>query len=227
MKDYLANDIRNVVLLGHSGSGKSSLVEAALYFTKAIERLGKAQESGLFVDYDPEEVKRGLSVYTAIAPVEWRGCKINFIDTPGYLDYEGEMRAGLAVGDNALVVVSAKDGIEAGTEKAVKLAARKKLPTIFFINKIDEEHASFDNAYEALRERFGKAVIAFEIPMIENGKILGSINVLRNKAWFYDDLSTPKDVPDAYKASVEEHYNQIAEAIAMEASTTFTATLTP
>ncbi len=215
MKDYLANDIRNVVLLGHSGSGKSSLVEAALYFTKAIERLGKAQESGLFVDYDPEEVKRGLSVYTAIAPVEWRGCKINFIDTPGYLDYEGEMRAGLAVGDNALVVVSAKDGIEAGTEKAVKLAARKKLPTIFFINKIDEEHASFDNTYEALRERFGKAVIAFEIPMIENGKILGSINVLRNKAWFYDDLSTPKDVPDAYKASVEEHYNQIAEAIAM------------
>ena len=215
MKDYLANDIRNVVLLGHSGSGKSSLVEAALYFTKAIERLGKAQESGLFVDYDPEEVKRGLSVYTAIAPVEWRGCKINFIDTPGYLDYEGEMRAGLAVGDNALVVVSAKDGIEAGTEKAVKLAARKKLPTIFFINKIDEEHASFDNTYEALRERFGKAVIAFEIPMIENGKILGSINVLRNKAWFYDDLSTPKDVPDTYKASVEEHYNQIAEAIAM------------
>ena len=215
MKDYLANDIRNVVLLGHSGAGKSSLVEAALYSTKVIERMGKAGESALFVDYDAEEVKRALSVYTAIAPIEWRNCKINFIDTPGYLDYEGEMRAGLAVGDNALVVVSAKDGIEAGTEKAVKLASKKKLPTIFFINKIDEENASFDDTYEALRQRFGKAVIAFELPMIENGKVLGSINILRNKAWFYDDLSTPKEVPTAYQDIVEERYNQIAEAIAM------------
>lgn len=215
MKDYLANDIRNIVLLGHSGAGKSSLIEAALYFTKAIDRMGKASDGNSTVDYDAEEIKRGLSIYTAIAPCEWKNCKINFIDTPGYLDYEGEMRAGLAVGDNALIVVSAKDGIESGTEKAVKLVSKRKLPTIFFINKIDEEHASFENTYLALREKFGKSIIPFEVPIVENGKVIGSINILRNKAWYYADLSTPKEVPDDYKDVVENYYNEIAEAIAM------------
>ncbi len=215
MKDYLANDIRNIVLLGHSGAGKSSLIEAALYFTKAIDRMGKTSDGNSTVDYDAEEIKRGLSIYTAIAPCEWKNCKINFIDTPGYLDYEGEMRAGLAVGDNALIVVSAKDGIESGTEKAVKLVSKRKLPTIFFINKIDEEHASFENTYLALREKFGKSIIPFEVPIVENGKVIGSINILRNKAWYYADLSTPKEVPDDYKDVVENYYNEIAEAIAM------------
>ncbi len=215
MKDYLANDIRNIVLLGHSGAGKSSLIEAALYFTKAIDRMGKASDGNSTVDYDAEEIKRGLSIYTAIAPCEWKNCKINFIDTPGYLDYEGEMRAGLAVGDNALIVVSAKDGIESGTERAVKLVSKRKLPTIFFINKIDEEHASFENTYLALREKFGKSIIPFEVPIVENGKVIGSINILRNKAWYYADLSTPKEVPDDYKDVVENYYNEIAEAIAM------------
>lgn len=215
MKDYLANDIRNVVLLGHSGAGKSSLIEAALYFTKAIDRMGSASDGNSVVDYDPEEIKRGLSIYTAIAPCEWRNYKINFIDTPGYLDYEGEMRAGLSVGDNALIVVSAKDGVESGTEKAIKLVNKKKLPTIFFINKIDDEHASFEKTYESLRDSFGKSIIPFEVPIVENGKVIGSINILRNKAWYYADLSTPKEVPDDYKDVVEEYYNQIAEAIAM------------
>lgn len=215
MKDYLANDIRNVVLLGHSGAGKSSLIEAALYFTKAIDRMGSASDGNSVVDYDPEEIKRGLSIYTAIAPCEWRNYKINFIDTPGYLDYEGEMRAGLSVGDNALIVVSAKDGVESGTEKAIKLVNKKKLPTIFFINKIDDEHASFEKTYESLRNSFGKSIIPFEVPIVENGKVIGSINILRNKAWYYADLSTPKEVPDDYKDVVEEYYNQIAEAIAM------------
>ncbi len=215
MKDYLANDIRNVVLLGHSGAGKSSLIEAALYFTKAIDRIGSASDGNSIVDYDPEEIKRGLSIYTAIAPCEWRNYKINFIDTPGYLDYEGEMRAGLSVGDNALIVVSAKDGVESGTEKAIKLVNKKKLPTIFFVNKIDDEHASFEKTYESLRDSFGKSIIPFEVPIVENGKVIGSINILRNKAWYYADLSTPKEVPDDYKDVVEEYYNQIAEAIAM------------
>jgi elongation factor G len=118
MKDYLANDIRNVVLLGHSGAGKSTLIEASLLFTKAIERMGNAKDGNSTVDFDQEEIKRGMSVFTAIAPCEWKNKKINFVDTPGYLDYEGELRSGLAVGDNALIVVSAKDGVESGTEKA-------------------------------------------------------------------------------------------------------------
>lgn len=215
MKDYLAKDIRNVVLLGHSGAGKSTLIEASEYFTKAIERMSTAKEGNSTVDFDPEEIKRGMSVFTAIAPCEWKDKKINFIDTPGYLDYEGEMRSGLAVGDNALIVVSAKDGVESGTEKAYKLTCHHKIPTIFFINKIDEENASFDKVYNELRDKFGKSIIPFELPMVEDGKVVGSINILRKKAWYYTDHETPKEVPSQYADIVEEYYNQIAEAIAM------------
>ncbi|MDO4701735.1 MAG: elongation factor G [Erysipelotrichaceae bacterium] len=216
MKDYLASEVRNVVLLGHSGSGKTSLVEAALYFTKAIDRLGKISDGNCTLDYDQEEMKRQQSVFTALAPVEWLNCKINFIDTPGYLDYEGEQRAGIRVGDNALIVVGAKEGVEAGTLKAWKIVNRKKLPTIFFINKIDEENASFDKTYNELREHFGKTVIPFEMPIVENGVVVGSVNILRNKAWYYADRETAKEVPDHLKEAVSVYYQQIAEAIAMQ-----------
>ena len=120
MKDYLANEVRNVVVLGHSGSGKSSLIESCMYFTKAIDRYGKANDGTSFLNFDPEEGKRGLSCYCHLAPVEWKNKKINFIDTPGYMDYEGEEMTGLTVGDNALIVVDAKEGVEAGTERAWK-----------------------------------------------------------------------------------------------------------
>ncbi len=215
MRDYLANEVRNIVLLGHSHAGKTSVVEAALYFTKNTDRFGVTSEGTSTLDYDSEEIKRGQSIYTTLCPIEWKNCKINFIDTPGYLDYEGELQSGLALGDNALIVVGAKDGVEAGTEKAWKEASNRKLPTIFFINKMDEENASFDKVYVQLRERFGKTVIPFEVPIIEEGKVVGSVNILRNKAWMIDDRTAPKEVPDTMKEVVSEYYNQIAEAIAM------------
>ena len=214
MKDYLARDIRNVVLLGHAAAGKTSLVEACLYKTKQIERMGNGRDINFVLDYDQEEVKRKQSVFTALMPIEWKDSKINFIDTPGYLDYEGEMRAGLAVGDNALIVVSAKDGIESGTEKAVKFARQKGLPTIFFVNKLDEEHSDYAKVYQELRDKFGKNVFLFEMPIIENRQIIGSINILRKKAWYYANLKEPQEVPEAYKDEVDIHFNEIAEAIA-------------
>ena len=128
MKEYLSKDIRNVVLLGHSGSGKTTVVESALLQTKAIDRMGKTTDGTSAMDYDPEEVKRGLSIYTAIAPIEYKNVKINFLDTPGYLDYEGEKVSGAAVADMAVVVVSAKEGIESGTESAIKLCKKNNLP---------------------------------------------------------------------------------------------------
>lgn len=215
MKDYLAKDIRNVVLLGHAGAGKSSLIEAALFFTKAIDRMSKPGDSSSTMDYDPEEIKRAQSVYTSLAPVEWKNRKINFIDTPGYLDYEGEKCSGFAVADNALIVVSAKDGVESGTEKAMKMAGKRHMPTIFFANKIDDENASFDGIVAELREKFGKTVIPFEYPIKSGNKVIGSINILRNKAWYYNNRSEAEEVPADYKDIVEEYYNQIAEAIAM------------
>ena len=215
MRDYLANEVRNIVLLGHSQAGKTAVVESCLYFTKVTDRMGKTVDGTSIMDYDQDEVKRGLSCYTSLAPVEWKNCKINFIDTPGYLDYEGEMQAGLSVGDSALIVVGAKEGVESGTEKAWKNVTKNHLPCIFFINKIDEEHASFENTYNQLRDKFGKTVIPFEVPIMDNGEVVGSVNVLRKKAWYYNDRENAKEVPDALKDLVDEYYNQIAEAIAM------------
>ena len=216
MKDYLSLDVRNVVLLGHSGAGKSTVGEACLHFTKAIDRMGKASDGTTALNFDADEGKRGLSCYCHLAPVEWKDKKINFIDTPGYMDYEGEEVTGLTVGDNALIVVDAKEGVEAGTERAYKEAVtNRKLPTIFFVNKMDDPNASFEKTYSALREKFGKSVIPFEMPIIKDGTVAGSVNILRNKAWFYDNHDEPQDVPSDMVDQVEEYYSEIAEAIAM------------
>ena len=215
MRDYLANEVRNIVLLGHSGAGKTSVVESCLYFTKVTDRFGRTVDGTSTLDYDQDEIKRGVSCYTGLAPIEWKNCKINLIDTPGYLDYEGEMEAGLSVGDSALIVVGAKDGVQSGTEKAWKNITKHKLPTIFFINKIDEDHASFEKTYNQLRDSFGKTVIPFEVPIMENGTVIGSVNVLRKKAWYYNDRENAKDVPEDMKDLVDDYYMQIAEAIAM------------
>lgn len=219
MRDYLAHEVRNVTVLGHSGAGKTAVLEAMLNFTKATDRFGKTSEGSSIIDYDPEEVRRGLSVYTSIVPIEWKDTKINFIDTPGYLDFVGEMESGCAAGDNILIVVGAKEGVQSGTQRAWEVAMEKKLPTIFFVNKVDEEHASFDKAYQGLREAFGKSVIPFEVPILENDEVIGSINILRDKAWYFKgdkaDRNKSYDVPDNMKEVVADYKNQIAEAIAM------------
>jgi len=194
MKDYLSKDVRNVVLLGHSGAGKTALVESALYLTKAIDRMGKTVDGTAAMDYDQEEAKRGLSVFTALAPIEWKNTKINFIDTPGYLDYEGEKVTGAAVADLAIVVVSGKEGIESGTESAVKLCKKNGLPVAFFINKLDDENASFEKTADELRAKFGDSCVPFEVPTMDGHNMTGAVKVLEDKG--------------------NAHYDQIAEAIA-------------
>ena len=188
MKDYASKDVRNVVLLGHAGSGKSTFVESALFKTKAIDRMGKASDGSLAMDYEPEEAKRGQSVFTAIAPVEWKNTKINFIDTPGYLDYEGEKITGVVAADNILCMVSAKDGIESGTESAVKLARKYSLPLVFFVNKLDEDNANYEKVVGDLQAQFGSSAIPFILP--DGSKAL-------NK-----------------EGAAADYYDQIAEAIA-------------
>lgn len=219
MRDYLAHEVRNVAVLGHSGAGKTAVLESMLFFTKASDRFGHTSEGSSLIDYDPEEIRRGISVYTSIVPIEWKECKINFLDTPGYADFCGEKEAAIAVGDNALIIVGAKEGVQSGTIRAWEEAQKRKLPTIFFINKTDEENASFDAAYTQLREAFGKSVIPFEVPIIENDEVIGSVNILRDKAWYFKgDKADPNkayEVPEHMLEQVKTYKDQIAEAVAM------------
>ena len=161
MKDYNAKDIRNVVLLGHAGSGKTTIAEASLFATKAIDRLGRSQDGSSYLDYEQEEAKRNQSVFVSLAPVEWKNKKINFIDTPGYLDYEGEKMSGFFAGDAAVVVVSGKDGIESGTENAIKICRKHSKPAIFFVNKMDDENANKDKVLGDLQAKYGSSVVEF------------------------------------------------------------------
>ena len=215
MQDYKADQVRNVCLVGHRGVGKSSIVEAMLYFTKQTDRMGKTTDGNSAMDYDSEEIKRGMSIYTSLCPIEWKDCKINFIDTPGYQDFAGEAEAGIAVSDNALLVVGAKDKVQPGTISAWEMIQERKLPAIFFINKIDEDDASFDDAYNDIKAQFGKSIMPFEVPIVEGGKVVGSVNILKNKAWYYNDAANAKEVPDNMKDTVKEYLDQIHEAVAM------------
>lgn len=219
MRDYLSHEVRNVVVMGHSGVGKTAVLESMLYFTKASDRFGVTSEGSSLIDYDAEEIRRGISVYATLVPIEWKDCKINFLDTPGYMDFIRGVEEGIAVGDSALIVVDAKDAIQPGTQKAWEQAQKHNLPTIFFVNKLDEDNTSFDTAYSSLREAFGKSVIPFEVPITENGKIIGSVNILRNKAWYFEgplaNPEKPQPVPEDMMAQVKDYKDQIAEAVAM------------
>lgn len=219
MRDYKSNEVRNVSVVGHSGAGKTSVLEAMLYYTDATDRFGKTSDGTSLIDFDAEEIKRGISVYTSIIPIEWEDNKINFIDTPGYLDFVGEKQAGISAGDNMLIVVNAKNPLEPGTKLAFKEAIATKKPTIFFINHLDEEHTSFDDAYSKLHEEFGKSVIPFEVPIVENGEYIGTVNILKNKAWYHHGPkasdSVPQPIPDFMADEVAMYKDQIAEAVAM------------
>ena len=219
MRDYKSNEVRNVSVVGHSGAGKTAVLEAMLYYTDATDRFGKTSEGSSLIDFDAEEIKRGISIYSSVVPIEWDDKKINFIDGPGYLDFVGEKQAAEHAGDNVLIVVNAKDPLEPGTHLAYKKAIENKKPTIFFINHLDEENTSFDSAYSQLHEEFGKSVIPFEVPIIENGEYVGTVNILKNKAWYHrgpkasDSVAQP--VPESMADEVAMYKDQIAEAVAM------------
>src|SRR5437016_5351080 len=155
MKVYRAEQIRNVALISHVGAGKTSLVDAALFDSGAVTRQGKVDEGSSISDYDPDELKRHISLNAKVLPVGWKNHKINFIDTPGYPDFVGEVKAGLRVADAALVVVTAEKGVEVGTELTWKHADERNLPRIVLVNKLHRENTSFDQALESLRRQFG------------------------------------------------------------------------
>jgi len=201
MKSYPISNLRNVALLGHGGDGKTSLAEALLYFTKSIDRMGKVMDGNTTCDYDPEEVKRQISISTAIAPVEYDGYKINIIDTPGYFDFEGEVAEGIKVADAAIIAVSAKGGVGVGTEKAWKRCQDAGIPTIFFVSKMDEDNADFYKTLEGLRDSFGISICPTAIPWYDGEKVIGLVNTATMTARKFangtvSDAPMPTDMDD-------------------------------
>ena len=178
---YTTDKIRNICLLGHGGDGKSALAEALLYFTGSTDRLGTAAQGNTVSDFDPEEIKRQISISTSVIPVEWKGKKINLLDTPGYFDFEGEVLQAVRMAETALVVVSAKGGIHFGTTKAINLAKSLNMPQLFFITSLDEEHSDFYGVFDSLKQRYGKGVCAISVPIIENEKVTGYVDIVEMK----------------------------------------------
>ena len=160
MEKIHSRDIRNVCLLGHGASVKTSLAEAMLYIKKETDRLGKPSEGNTVCDYDPEEIKRGYSVSAAMAPMLWNGTKINILDTPGFFDFEGEARQCVRAADAAIIVVDGKSGIEVGTELAWKMAENAGIPKAFFINRFDDPEARFYKVFGVIREKYGLTAAA-------------------------------------------------------------------
>jgi len=195
MKVYRAEQIRNIALISHVGTGKTSLIDAALYDSGAVTRQGKVDEGTSVVDYDPEELKRRMSLNAKVLPVEWKNHKINFIDTPGYPDFVGEVKAGLRVADAALVVVTAEKGVEVGTELTWKYADERKLPRIVLVNKLDRENTSFDQALESLRRQFGVKIAPLQIPIGEQAGFKGVIDLVRQKAYTFEGGNKIQEIP--------------------------------
>ncbi|BCI59504.1 elongation factor G [Solibaculum mannosilyticum] len=213
MKQYTAQNIRNIVLGGHGGSGKTSLAEAMLYLAGASERLGKVADGNTVMDFDPEEMKRKTSVSTAVAPLEWKDCKINLIDTPGLFDFAGGLCEGVRAGDCVIIPVSGKSGAKVGAEKAFQAASKRGIGKIFFVTKLDEEHADFAKAIASIQEVFGAGACPVVIPYMEGGKAQCYIDVLREKAYTYDK-GKMKEVPMPQTDEVEEIRMTLSEAVA-------------
>ena len=194
MKQYLAGKIRNVVLAGHSDSGKTSLAEAMLFKTATIERLGKIAEGNTVCDFDAESIKRKASIASSIAPFAWGSTKINLLDTPGLFDFEAGLYEGIRPAESVLISVSGKDGVSVGTEKAYRLAKKLDKATMFFVSKLDVEHSDYYKVLETLKAQFGPSVCPIVVPYSENNKVQCYINLIDQKAYKYDEKGEPSEV---------------------------------
>lgn len=210
MKDYAVEKLRNVCIMSHGGAGKTTLTEAMLYNTGVLDRFGKVVDGTTTTDYDPEEIKRKVSISTALAPCEWKDHKINIIDTPGYFDFVGEVMQGIRVADSSIILVPAKGGVAVGTEKSWAYAKRQGIPRMFFISKMDEENADFFGVHDQLIDTFGKNVIAFQIPIIEGEKFSGFVDVINMTAKKFDK---DKLIDTAIPANLNDRISSIRDAL--------------
>ena len=218
MREYQSADIRNVAVVGHGASGKTSLVDALAFASGSSKRHGSVKDGTSLTDYSHEEIERGYSINLGCAHAEWLDTKINFIDTPGYLDFQGDAIAGLAAADGALVVVSATAGVEVGTEKMFREALRRRDPALFVVTMMDKEHADFDRVYEQIKARLTSKVVPVEIPIGEGASFKGVMNLFAQKAYLYKSGSKAGeyeevDVPAEERARFDRYRQELVEAV--------------
>ena len=215
MAKFETGNIRNIALLGHGGCGKTSLAEAMLYISGGTDRLGKTSDGNTVCDFDPEEIKRSFSISTAIAPVIWKGCKINVLDTPGYLDFVGEVKQALRVAGSAVILVDAKSGVEVGTELAWDIACEAGIPRAFFVNKCDDEECKFERVFRQLHATFGVSVCPVFIP-VETGKDVTMIDLLTMRPIKYDEKGnrTETAMRIGWEHTASEFKDALNEALA-------------
>ena len=216
MKVYRTDEIRNVVLLGHGGSGKTSLAEAMAYVSGATNRMGKITDGNTISDFDKEEQKREFSISTSLIPIEWEKAKINILDTPGYFDFVGEVEEAVSAADAAVIVVSGKAGVEVGTEKAWELCDKYKLPRMVYVTEMDVDDASFRQVVQDLTDRYGKVIAPHFQPIRENEKLAGYVNVIKNAARRYTGVGQREEceIPEYCKPNLEIYRDKLLEAVA-------------
>ncbi len=209
------NSIRNICLLGHGGNGKTSLTESMLFLAGMTDRLGRVTDGNTTSDFDPEEIRRQISIASATTYVNWNGNKINIIDTPGFFDFAGVVYLALRVADCGVIVVSAKDGCNVGAEKSWKYLNKANKPRAIYISKLDEDHADFDSTFDSLRETLGHSVCALSAPIKEGDKYVGIVDVITKKAYKMDGSKRVEiPMPDSMADRVEELYTELAESAA-------------
>ena len=213
---YSVQNIRNVCLLGHGGSGKTSLAESLLYMTGAIDRMGKPTDGNTVCDYDAEETRRQISISTSVAPLEYKGCKINILDTPGSFDFSGEVLEALRVSDAAIIVCSAKDGISVGLEKAWRYCEERDMPRFIYISKTDEENSDYNATFDALRERFGNKIAPIVVPIWDdNKKVTRIIDVLNKRAYeMQNGKRVEIELPEGKEDVVTQFNDALKESVA-------------
>ena len=216
MDVFRTDRIRNVVLLGHGGAGKTSLVEAMAYLSGITSRLGKVTDGNTVSDYDKEEIKRKFSISTSVVPIIWGKVKINVLDTPGYFDFVGEVEEAVAAADAAIIVVSGKDGIQVGTQKAWELCEKYKLPRMFFVTEMDIDDVSYRQVVEDLTEMYGKKIAPIHMPIREEGKFVGYVNIVKQAGRKYIDRGKKKEcpVPDYLQEYLEKYHEILMESVA-------------
>jgi len=213
MQKYGLDNIHNTVLLSHSGAGKTSLAEAMLFTAGAISRLGKVDDGSSTSDYDPDEIKRKISINLSLLPCPWRDMKINLIDAPGYADFVGEVKAGMRVSEGAVIVICVTSGVEVGTEQVWGYCEEAKLPRLIFINKMDRENADFFKTVDEIRAKLGSKCLPLQLAVGAHANFEGVVDLLTMKA-YTGSAAKETDIPSALQAQVDSYREKLVEAIA-------------